>query len=152
MRTHSNHNQGDHYNILKNHDFLEGTLRGDRLKSFKQMIDKIGTSIDYHCDAKKGDSEIGTRLKDMLAVLDDYSGEEGLVKTFKKLAITHIFIQKAGCIGSLGEEMARTTFEELERVEKRDFKALTKEKGGVMGELRQIFKDLTNKHNLPQCL
>lgn len=77
------------------------------------MIDKIGNSIDYHCDAEKGGSGMGARLREMLAVLDGCAGEEGLSKTFKKLAIIHIFVQKAGSSGSLGEELSKAVFEEL---------------------------------------
>jgi len=80
------------------------------------MIDKIATSIDYHCNPEKGGSGMGARLREMLAVLDDCAGEEGLSKTFKKLAVIHIFIQQAGSSGILGEELSKAAFEELERV------------------------------------
>jgi hypothetical protein len=53
----------EHYNILKNHEFLDDSLGADKLPRFKKMIEKIGFAIDYNSTSAKEKIAIGDRLR-----------------------------------------------------------------------------------------
>jgi hypothetical protein len=74
------------------------------------------------------------------------------MKTFKKLAIIHLFVRKAACSDYFNEDFARACVEEVEQVQNKDLKELTKDKGWGMTEIRQIFKELSHKTSSPESI
>lgn len=70
-------------------------LKGERLFRFKEMISKFGLVLDYNGKHSSEAISMAVRLKDVMGIINDGNLGTSLTKTFKKLAVLHIFIRKA---------------------------------------------------------
>jgi hypothetical protein len=73
------------------------------------MADKITSMLDFHHKyARTNSPSPADRLTDTLAVLEANGGQDLLTKTFKKLAVVHLFVRRAALSGYLTEQLAET--------------------------------------------
>lgn len=147
--THQN-SQGEHYLILKNHHFLTETLSPDQLPAFKAMTDKIASLLDYHQKYPRNSTpSLAERLKESLKVVEGSGGQDLLTKTFRKLAIVHIFLHKTAEGGYLSEPLADAALAAVQAIQEKDLKSLTKSRGGVFREIGQLLQNLSNTSQTP---
>lgn len=84
-----------------------------------------------------------------MKAVEGSSGQDLLAKTFRKLAIVHIFLHKAAEGGYLSESLAESALAAVEAIQEKDLKSLTKSRGGVLREIGQLLQNLGNRSEDP---
>lgn len=147
--THPN-SQTEHHLILKNHHFLTETLTPDTLPTFKAMTEKLASLLDFHQKYPRiCTPSLADRLRETLKVIEGSGGQDLLTKTFRKLAIVHIFLHKAAEGGYLSELLADSALAAVQAIQEKDLKSLTKSRGGVFREIGQLLQNLANRSETP---